>query len=265
MSNKKSSTKALNAISWKKSQSLNSISRVIIVGEGRDEFGKRYFKFCVRGSHVNIPPISVDKLVNDLKVLFAALTNAGWNVTSGELTTPEEDNLIDAPNGRAALMLPRSRVVTRPVTVPRSLRLINREVIADTPEARLRRRLGKVCDAWKQFQASRTRDAVYPYLAAIAAIVEHYKARRKTSRLLRHAFKFAGLPFDENADPFTAIIRCTCEGEVDSKTTSKWSRALRYVAYCDVPSASLKTFMKEAGGINASAARFARYYGRGSR
>jgi hypothetical protein len=80
-----------------------------------------------------------------------------------------------------------------------------------------------------------------------------------------HHVKFTGLPFDKDAHPITAVIHCTCDGEADSKTASKWSRALRYVAYSEVPSASLKTFMKEAGGINACAARFARYYGRGGR
>ncbi len=121
----------------------------------------------------------------------------------------------------------------------------------------------QVRDAWKQFQASRTRDSVYGYLEQVSVVVEHYKARRKTKTLLRHAFKLAVVSFDENADPFTAVIRATCE--VDSKTISKWARALRYVAYCEVPSASLKSFMKEAGGVNACAARFARYYGRGGR
>ncbi len=128
-----------------------------------------------------------------------------------------------------------------------------------------RRRFETVCNAWKQFQASRARDALYPYLAAVAAIVEHYKGRRKTSRLLRHAFKLAGLQFDENADPFTAVFRCTCDRCVDNKTISKWSRSLRCVAYCKVPCRRLKAFMKEAGGVNACAARYARYYGRGGR
>jgi hypothetical protein len=160
-------------------------------------------------------------------------------------------------------MLPGPGVVKRPATVRRPLRRINHEAIADTSEARLRRRFEKVCDAWDEFQTSRARDAVYGYLEEVSAIVEHYKARRKTNRLLRHAFKLAGIPVDENADPITAVIRCTCEGEVDNKTISKWARALRYVAHSEVPSASLKTFMKAAGGINASAARFAKYYGRG--
>ncbi len=186
-------------------------------------------------------------------------------ITSSEPTPPEIQNLIDTTDRRAAFMLPGRGVVTRPATVRRPLRCINHKSIADTPEARLRRRIATVCDAWKQFQASRTRDAVYGYLSAVFAVVEHYKLPRKTKKLLRHAFKSAGFPYDADADPFATIIRATCEGQVDSKTASKWSRALRYVAYCEVPSASLKTFMKEAGGINACAARFARYYGRSGR
>ena len=90
--------------------------------------------------------------------------------------------------------------------------------------------LKRISSAWDDFQASRARDAVYGYLEAVFAIVEHYKMRRKTKKLLRHAFRSAGLSFDRNVDPFTAVIRCTSE-DIDSKTVSKWARALRYVTY----------------------------------
>ena len=70
---------------------------------------------------------------------------------------------------------------------------------------------------------------MYEYLAAVFAIVTHYKVRRRTNRLLRHAFKFANLPFDKNADAFTAVIRCTCGDSVDDKTISKWATG---VALC---------------------------------
>ena len=102
---------------------------------------------------------------------------------------------------------------------------------------------------------------MYGYLEAVYAIVKHYKIRRKTRKLLRHAFKFAGLPFDKNADPFTAVIRCTSDN-IDSKTISKCARALRYVARSKVSPTQLKTFMKEAGGVNACADRYAKYLGR---
>ena len=118
---------------------------------------------------------------------------------------------------------------------------------------------------WDEFQANRTRDAVYGYLEAVFAIVTHYKVRRKTKKLLRHAFKFAELPFDRNADLFSAAIRCTSDDNADSKTISKWARALRYVARCKEPAARLRTFMKEAGGVNACASLYARRCKRGNR
>jgi hypothetical protein len=99
---------------------------------------------------------------------------------------------------------------------------------------------------------------VYGYLGAVFETVMHYKVRRKTNRLLRHASEFANLPFDGNADPFTAVIRCTSEN-ADNKTISKWARALRYVARSKESGMPLKTFMKGAGGVNACAENYARY------
>jgi hypothetical protein len=127
------------------------------------------------------------------------------------------------------------------------------------------RRLEKVRDAWNAFQANRTRDAVYGYLEAVFAIVQHCKVRRRTKKLLRRAFKFADLPFDKNADPFAAIIRCTSDDNSDNKTISKWTRALRYVARCKVPTTRVKAFMKETGGVNACADRYAKNAGRGAK
>jgi hypothetical protein len=124
-------------------------------------------------------------------------------------------------------------------------------------KAPLRRWLEKVRRAWEEFQSSRTRDAVYGYLEAVFAIVAHFRVRRRTKRLLRHAFEFARLPLDKRADPFAAVIRCTSGRDIESKTISKWSRALRYVARSKEPDIELSTFMKEAGGVNACADRYA--------
>jgi hypothetical protein len=112
---------------------------------------------------------------------------------------------------------------------------------------------------------------------AVFAIVDHYRTRRRTNKLLRHAFELADLPLedtrsvhdgephpverDKNADPFTAVIRCTCGDAVDSKMISKWARALRYVVECKERGARLKAFMKQAGGVNACAARYAKSFG----
>jgi hypothetical protein len=105
---------------------------------------------------------------------------------------------------------------------------------------------------------------VYGYLDAVFAIVYHYRTRRRTKKLLRHAFKFANLPFDRNADPFTAVIRCTCGDAADNKTISKWARALRYASRRKKPEMRLKGFMTEAGGVNACAAGYSKLRRRSS-
>jgi hypothetical protein len=148
--------------------------------------------------------------------------------------------------------------LTAKTTLARPLRRSNCQARSLTPKARLRRWLERVCEAWEDFQASRSRDAVYEYLNAVFAIVMHFRVRRRTNRLLRQAFEFAELPCNRRADPFAAIIRCTSDRDTDSKTGSKWSRALRYVARSKEPDMELRTFMKEAGGINACADRHAR-------
>jgi hypothetical protein len=99
----------------------------------------------------------------------------------------------------------------------------------------------------------------------VFALIDHYKGRRRTKKLLRRAFSSSGLPFDENTDPFATLIRCTSDRSLDGKTISKYARALRYVAHCQAPSTRLKAFMKEAGGVNACAERYARYKRRNSR
>jgi len=134
----------------------------------------------------------------------------------------------------------------------------------DKPKKSIRQRLGDVCSAWDDFQETRDRDAVYVYLRAVFSIVQHYNGRHRTKKLMRRAYKFAGVTVDTNADPFAAVIRCTCEHKLDNKTISKWSRALRYVARVKkrIP---LKTFMKNRGGINGCAALFAESLGRGKR
>ena len=100
---------------------------------------------------------------------------------------------------------------------------------------------------------------------AVFTIVDHYRVRRRTNRLLRRAFEFANLPFNEHAEPFAAVIRCTCGKTVDTKMISKWSRALRYASRRKGPDMRLKTFMKEAGGVNACANLYAKHFGRGHR
>jgi hypothetical protein len=160
---------------------------------------------------------------------------------------------------------PALRLPTKTLQVPRVPRRLHSQPKNHTPKARLRRWVGKVRRAWGESQANRRRDAVYQYLETVFAIVEHYRVRRKTNRLLRHAFRFADRAFDEHADPFTAVIRCTCGNAVDTKTISKYARALRFAAACKRPQTSLKRFMKKMGGLNTCAGLYAKHFGRSNR
>ena len=130
----------------------------------------------------------------------------------------------------------------------------------DEPKKSLRQRLMAVSHAWDDFRETRDRDAVYDYLRAVFSIVQHYRWKSRTKKLIRRAFEFGDLPFDKNADPFAVIILCTCEEELDRKTVSKWSRALRYVALVKKRT-PLKTFMKNRGGINACASLYTQRLG----
>jgi hypothetical protein len=179
------------------------------------------------------------------------------------IVPPEIDAPINAFDGREAS--PSGKLFNGRVLIPIALPRLHRKPPHSASGTRITGRLAKIRAEWGVFQASRARDAVYGYLEAVFAIAKHFKVRRKTKKLLRQAFNFANLPFDRNADPFTVVIRCTCADRADGKTISKWARALRYVARCKVSPTQLKTFMKEAGGVNACADLYAKCCRRGAR
>ena len=181
----------------------------------------------------------------------------------GKLPPSEIVNLTNTPDRHEASLTAEPAPKTNSSPISSVRRQLGREAISRPPEIGLWLRLVMVCNAWDDFQECRKRDAVYGYLRAVFAIVVDCKGRRRTKRLLRRAFQFAGLPLDKNADPFAAVIRCTSERNIDNKTISKWARALRYAAQRKKPRMPLKTFVKKMGGINACAERYAIYLGRG--
>jgi hypothetical protein len=141
-------------------------------------------------------------------------------ITPREVVAARADHPINTSDSRDARPSLSPVLISKPARNPSALRRPHRQAKSKTTKARLRRWLERISNAWNDFQASRARDAVYEYLNAVFAIVEHYKVRRRTKKLLRHAFKFANLPFDKNADPFTAVIRCTFGDAADSKVSA---------------------------------------------
>ena len=179
-------------------------------------------------------------------------------ITCRDVVAAQVDDPINTSDSRDTRPTLGPAPISKPALNPRALCRSHRQAKSKTPKARLRRWLEKVRGAWGEFQASRARDAVYGYLEAVFAIVEHYRVRRRTNRLLRHASKFAHFSFDKNADPFAAVIRCTSRRDIDSKMISKWARALRYVARRKESDIGLRKFMKGVGGVNACADGYAR-------
>jgi hypothetical protein len=177
---------------------------------------------------------------------------------SSEPTMSDAAQIKSAPNSAV------SAVTVNNVATSRNPSSQTGSPNSETSKKSLQKRLIHVRHAWDDFQETRDRDAVYEYLRAVFSIVQHYRWKGRTKKLIRRAFKFAGLPFDKNADPFAVIIRCTCEQQLDCKTISKWSRALRYVARVKKRT-PLKIFMKKRGGINACANLYAEHLGRGTR
>jgi 3-methyladenine DNA glycosylase Tag len=181
-------------------------------------------------------------------------------ITRRAVAATQVNNPISASDFRDRRPFTRRALIGNPGLNSRALRRLHHQPKSQTPKARLRRWFNKLRLSWDNFQASRARDAVYDYLEAVFAIVMHYKVRRRTNRLLRHVFEFANLPLNNNnnTDPFSAVLRCTCGDAADSKTISKWSRALRCGQYFKKPRTPVKKFMKASGGINTCAARYAK-------
>ena len=63
-----------------KGEALNPTDRITIEGEGRDEWGHRFFKFAIRGSDRNVAPFSAKEIMDKPNALFGELTNAGANI-----------------------------------------------------------------------------------------------------------------------------------------------------------------------------------------
>jgi hypothetical protein len=131
--------------------------------------------------------------------------------------------------------------------------------------AALRQDLERVRGIWEDCQATRDRDAIYGYLTAMYDLVAWWIAEGREADRARRALRLQRSDVSDREDPFAAIIRCTADpAKADRRTRSKWSRMMRYAAVYKPDSEPLDQFIKRKGGINACAARFSRWLGRGA-
>jgi len=115
--------------------------------------------------------------------------------------------------------------------------------------------LDKARRAWQQYQSTRRRDAIYDYLSEVFTTVRLWKQQDNVETKVHQALKAARHRITiRNREPFGVVVFCT--SDADTKTRSKWSRALRYAEQFKPEAESLAKFIKRMGGINECADRF---------
>ncbi len=115
--------------------------------------------------------------------------------------------------------------------------------------------LDKARRAWKRYQSTRRRDAIYDYLSEVFTAVRRWKRQDSVKARVHQALKAAGQRITiRTREPFDVVVFCT--SDADSKTRSKWSRALRFVEGSIAGVENLTKFMKRQGGINECAGQF---------
>ena len=82
------------------------LSLVTIAGEGFDEWKARYFKLRVKGSTVDLPPYSMDRINRDPDTLYTDLSNAGANILTAmakrQLLEMLQEKVAEAPTFKVA-------------------------------------------------------------------------------------------------------------------------------------------------------------------
>jgi hypothetical protein len=111
--------------------------------------------------------------------------------------------------------------------------------------------------AWKKYQSTRRRDAIYDYLRAVFKIVRQWRKEHRAKASSHQALRATGRANRiRNLEPFAVVILVSSDPrKVDAKTRSKWSRALRYCERFKPDTQGLAQFIKSRGGINECAAQ----------
>jgi hypothetical protein len=141
---------------------------------------------------------------------------------------------------------------------------LNRSVDRQIPYTKdaLKQDLLRLRNAWRYFQESRDRDAVYGYLSAVFDLIAWWSVDGRALHRTNQALRLQNANPSTCNEPFAALIFCTSDAaNVDKRTRSKWSRVLRYALEYKSHFEPLDQFIKRKGGINECAARFARCLG----
>jgi hypothetical protein len=144
-----------------------------------------------------------------------------------------------------------------PLSTPHLVR-VNQSPSDQVPYSKqaLKQDLLRLRNAWRSFQESRNRDAVYGYLGVVFDLVAWWAAEGRALDRAGWALRLQNLDASKCNEPFAGVILCTADpARVDKRTRSKWSRVLRYALERKGNAEPLDRFIKRKGGINDCAAR----------
>lgn len=130
----------------------------------------------------------------------------------------------------------------------------------------LRRDVMRVQSAWKKYQRSHRRSAIYKFLDAIFEIITIWEADGRARSRAHRAMSEERCRVPRSIEPYSATMVIAAHPEtIDDRTLAKWSRVLRFAQEHKLPSTPLRKFIRRKGGINECAALFTRRLGRGFR
>ena len=109
---------------------------------------------------------------------------------------------------------------------------------------------------WAKSQSTRGRYAIYPFLEAVFDLVTTAQRKGISRYLAKKAAKLSLTTYNTD-NLFMAVIHCaTPAGAVESRTRSKWARALGHAQHKKSAAEPLRAFIQKQGGINECASRF---------
>ena len=171
------------------------------------------------------------------------------------------ERLSDVQRKQLKMPIPNTHQIYRLPRPPKEKPPINELLAAQETEfpdiyfPSLLRDLKSLKSVWAEVQSTRHRNAIYEFLEPVFELVTLYQRKGRERRLVKKIKKIFA-PGLKTKDPFAAVIHCVVPlGRIDSRTRSKWSRALAYAQQHKRSSSSLKSFMLENGGINECASR----------
>jgi len=176
--------------------------------------------------------------------------------------TGPHDVIASAGSSNDSMPKPQNPAVLKRIVGPFSRYPLIKKAIAkpaSKASSEIEVELAAVKRAWTKYRSTKGRDAVYIYLEGVFLLVSRWQQLKCS---LKNSQVALGLQADAprmRPEPFGIVIFCTADPRsADSKTRSKWSRALRYARKMKPANQRLTDFIKSSGGLNECARRFAR-------